>query len=404
MTPRWLVRLALISTLSLAAAPALAQEGKVKKAEKMLAKYGGTDHVKLAKAWDAINTARTHEKSRDLPWTWVVLAEIDKAYLLDPEAEAPTGDPAAAAIEAYDTAIGKDPDKAFAERILEGVATIEGMERGKATEAYEAKLYEEAWPHLQNAIHAQKLIRQVGRLDLARESLTLKLAVLTAVKRNDLDGARKLHVQLLADHHAPTGTSLSLASAIAEEEGHEAALAFLAPLVEDDPDNAALLEARFEHMFALEQNEAIIQLLESYAESVGKALEITLLHASTWDRIGDLGHSAEAYARAMELGPTDQRVLRGYGDLELRRAIAFDQAAKATRKWRERKQHRKDRDEARQRAIQLFQASQDLDSEHLPTLELLLDLYKTVRWDDREEVQALEAKIDELRNEEAPAE
>lgn len=398
MTSRWLACLALVSTLTLVAAPAHAQEGKVKKAEKLLQKSAGTDEVKLAKAWDAINAARTHAKSRDLPWTWVVLAEVDHAYLAAPQLDAPTEDPGAAAIEAYDAAIGKDTDKAFSERILEGVLAVEGTERGMATEAYEAKLYDEAWPHLQTALHAQKLVRQVGRADVSREVQTLTFAVLTAVKRNQLDAARELHAQLVADHDAPTGTSIALSEAIADVEGDQAAVAFLTPLTEADPDDAALLGALFEHLFALEDTDTITGILETNSGSMGKALEITLLHAATWDRLGDLGRSADGYALAMELGPQDQRVLRGFGDLEIRRAIAFDQTARTTRRWRDKKQARQDRDDARQRAIQLFQASQELEATHLPTLELLLDLYKTVRWDDREEVNALEAKIDELRN------
>ncbi|MCA9572297.1 MAG: hypothetical protein KC656_30870, partial [Myxococcales bacterium] len=124
MIQRRLARFALLAALGLTAMPALA--GKVEKAEKMLTKYAGTDHVALAKAYDAANQAKVDPKTRDAAFTWVVLAEVLKAYALDPDAESPAPDAAVAALDAYDAAIGKDADKAYSERILEGVVALEG--------------------------------------------------------------------------------------------------------------------------------------------------------------------------------------------------------------------------------------------------------------------------------------
>ena len=103
MIQRRLARFALLAALGLTAMPALA--GKVEKAEKMLTKYAGTDHVALAKAYDAANQAKVDPKTRDAAFTWVVLAEVLKAYALDPDAESPAPDAAVAALDAYDAAL-----------------------------------------------------------------------------------------------------------------------------------------------------------------------------------------------------------------------------------------------------------------------------------------------------------
>lgn len=396
MIQRRLARFALLAALGLTAMPALA--GKVEKAEKMLTKYAGTDHVALAKAYDAANQAKVDPKSRDAAFTWVVLAEVLKAYALDPDAESPAPDATVAALDAYDAAIGKDADKAYSERILEGVVALEGRKRGAATEAYEAKAYEEAWPHLEAVMKAHALLRQIGTVDASHEASALKLAILTAVKRNDLKVARNLHGELAQAHKVPTAISLSLATAIAEVEGDEPALAFLVPLSDANPDDADVMAARIEHLLALGKTEDVVGLLTQNEGSVGKALAITLVHARAWDRVQDLAKAADAYAKALELGPEDQEVLRGYADVELRRAAAFDLAAGATRKYKERKQHQADRDKARNHAIELLQTSRRVDPDHLPTLELLLDQYEAVKYDDKEEVQALEARIDELKS------
>ncbi|MCA9570060.1 MAG: hypothetical protein KC656_19580, partial [Myxococcales bacterium] len=210
--------------------------------------------------------------------------------------------------------------------------------------------------------------------------------------------ARNLHGELAQAHKVPTAISLSLATAIAEVEGDEPALAFLVPLSDANPDDADVMAARIEHLLALGKTEDVVGLLTQHEGSVGKALAITLVHARAWDRVQDLAKAADAYAKALELGPEDQEVLRGYADVELRRAAAFDLAAGATRKYKERKQHQADRDKARNHAIELLQTSRRVDPDHLPTLELLLDQYEAVKYDDKEEVQALEARIDELKS------
>jgi tetratricopeptide (TPR) repeat protein len=405
MPKRWIHRLS-IATLALglvATSPALAQNGKIKKAEKMLVKYDGSDTVALAKALDAINKAKVHSKTRDLAHTWVVLGDVHTAYMMDDAAESPEPNPGRAAVDAYMAAVGKEGADAYAERILEAIAAIETDAMAAATEAYESKAYAEAWPALQTVMAAQKVSRQVGRTDVAREAGTLQVAILTAVKRNDLDAARALHDELLALDGVPSATSLALATAMADVDGSEAALAFLEPLSDADPDDAVLMQARIEHLFTLDRKDDVVALLEANKASVGKALAITLLHARAWDRAEDLGRSAEAYLNAQALGPEDLTVLRGYADVEMRRASAFDVSAKATRNWRERRDMRAARDNARNNAMELLREARVLDPDHLATLQLLREVYDDVRLRDREEIAALEeaiAKIEEKAEEE----
>ncbi len=391
MAPRWLHRLAFL--ILFVAGPAYGQNAKLKKAEKALAR--AEDSAALRKALGWIEDAKAHPKTRDLPKTWVVYGDI--ARILASEEDGPLKDPVAVALGAYDAAIGLDRDRAYAERILEGLGSLEGVLFERAVHAYEAREYADAWLAVQYLYEVHRQIRQVGRVDPAREQKGLELAVLTALKFNLLDQARKYHAELTESYRAPVGVSLALATALAEEEGAEAALAFLEPLVERSPDDAALLGAQLEQLFALERPEAVRTILEANADSVGKALGITVLHAEAWDRIGDLERSAKAYEAALRLGPEEQRVLRGFADVEIRRATAFEEAAKASRRWSERRKHREARDAAKQRAIELLQRSRQLDPEHLPSLEVLLDLFEQVGWDDREEVATLEAQVDALK-------
>lgn len=401
MHKQWSARLSLILALTLgtlAASPAMAQNGKIKKAEKMLVKYGGSDTVALAKALDAISAAKVHNKTRDLPLTWVVLGDVHMAYSLDDSAESPEPLPGKAAVEAYAVAVEKDDAKQYAERVLEAVARLESEAQALATEAYESKSYDTAWPALQTVLEAQKITRIIGRTDPARESAAMQLAILTAVKRNDLATARTMHDELAALDGVPSATSLALATAMADVDGPQAALDFLAPLSDVDPDDAVLMQARIEHLFTLGKVDDVTGLLTMNEGSVGKALAITLLHAAAWDRAEDLGKSAAAYGSAQELGPQDQRVLRGYADVEMRRATAFDLAASATRQWKERRDFRKGRDAARQHAMELLRESRIHDPGHLPTLELLREVYDDVKLRDREEIAALEEAIDTLKS------
>ena len=389
-------RLIVLVALSFGSTQAFAQASKVKKAEKFYGKYHGSDAVALAKAWDAIQDARVHPKTRDDPKTWFLYGEIARAYATNPDLDSPSKNPIMTALQAYDTAIKNGGKDLLAEPILEGVMTLEAMASTRAYEEYEDRSFDKAWASLRSVNKAHQIIRQIGRLDPGKEIESLRYATLTAIELGLLDEARESHDALVGLKGIRSATTLALSQALEEAEGAEKALEFLGPHSDADPADAALMKERFKLLTGLKNDDEIRELLVKHEALAKKAVGISLVLAEAWDALDDLGASQKSYAEALTLDGNNQDILRGYADVELRRARALNAAAEATRSYKERKKLRAERDEAHANAVKLLQTSRDLDPAHLPTLKKLHEAYEDTDLADPEEREALEQAIEEL--------
>ncbi len=399
-TRRWAGVFAILACVSLPSVAA-AQSGKVKKAEKMLGKFEGGKTNALEKAWDSLQAARVHPDTRDDPKTWVLLAETAWTYAMDPDLEAPMPEPWTSTWEAWDTAIEKGAKDDYAERVITGLAILESAANTQATNAYEGGRMEDAWVHMQRVLDTQGLIRQVGRLDPAKEVAALKLGLVIATEVGDLDAARDLHAQLDEIGGRRTGQTLTLARAIEAGEGLQSAVDFLRPYVEEDPDDATMFEVFGSWLVEQDKKQPLTQLLEDNAELVGNAPAITLVHANLWAAVGDLERANEAFEAAMKVDGRNQAVLRGYADLMITQGR--DAAARAAdeKAWKARKALRTQRDESFMRAMTLLQTSRELEPGHLETLTKLREVYDEVELDDPEEVAALDDAIKNAEDEAA---
>ncbi|MEZ4319247.1 MAG: hypothetical protein R3F61_17170 [Myxococcota bacterium] len=392
---RWLI---LLGTATLfAGSPAYAQAKKVEKAEKTLAKAKAGKPGLYAKAWDMLADAKEDPETRDDAKTWVLLAETAYQFVADPSLSSPVPEPWGVTWKAWDTAIGKGAGDQYAERALEGLATMEATASNQATNAYEAGRVKEAWDELQRAMRCQQLIRQVGTLDPARELASLKLALVVATELGKLDEARELHESLGKAGGARTGTTLAVARAIEDGEGVEAAATFLKPFAEASPDDATLFETYAGWLLELKRDDDVRALLTKHADQIGKAPAITLVHAQTWAALRDFPKATEAYEQALKVDGRNQDVLRGFADLSLAVGRDYGKQAAEANAFKERKSLRQKRDEALMKGMTLLQTSRELEPGHLPTLERLHEVYEEVELDDAEEIAALEQAIDAAR-------
>lgn len=378
------------------ASPAFAQSGKVKKAEKMLAKYeAGKNTSHLKKAWNALQDAREHPDTRDDARTWVRLAEVSGHYIESGE-DGPNPDMWETAWKAWDTAIGKGAADDYAEPVIEALTTMETTQTAMGMNAFEGERYDDAWSSLEFALRCQSLIRQVGRLDPIREMSTVKLALLTAVALEDLDQARELHTSLADLGGRKTATTLAVARAIEAGEGPKSAEAFLAPWAKKGASDATLFGTWVGWLMELERQDDVRALLEENADQVGNAFGITLVHAQTWAELRDLDKAVAAYQQALTIDAKHQEVLRGFGHLSLAQGRDLAGQAKKARRWRDRKELRRRRDEAFMRSMALLQDSRSLEPDHLDTLVALREVFDEIDFDDKEEIAALEQAISKL--------
>jgi tetratricopeptide (TPR) repeat protein len=394
--PVWTGRIAgvfAICALGTLAGPAFAQSGKVKKAEKMIAKFEDGKTNALAKAWDSLSAARVHPDTRDDALTWVLMAETAWAFAMDPDLEAPMPDAWQSTYDAWDTAIAKGARDDYAERVVTGLVILESAANSKATNAYEGGRMDDAWVHMQRVLDTQALIRQAGTLDPAKEVAALKLGLVIATEVGALDDARDLHARLEESGGRRTGQTLTLARAIEGGEGLASAIDFLRPYVEADPDDATMFEALGRWLVEQEQADELTALLEANAGLVGNAPAITLVHAQLWQAIGELARSKAAYEAALKVDGRNQDVLRGYAGLMIAQGRDFAAQAAETKAWRERRALRTQRDEAFMRAMTLLQTSRELEPGHLETLTALREVYDEVELDDPEEIAALDEAI-----------
>ncbi|MCB9673818.1 MAG: hypothetical protein H6737_01800 [Alphaproteobacteria bacterium] len=392
---RWLTILGAAALLY--GAPARAQESKVLKAEKMIAKAEGGKPSMYLKAWDALAAAKESPETRDDPHVWVLVAQTAWRFVEDESLTSPVPEPWEVTLKAWDTAIGKGAADAYAEAVIEGLATMEAIESTHATNAYEGGRLDEAWVSLDRAARCQALIRQVGQVDPGRELGFVKLHLVVATELGKLDEARALHEALGKLGGRKAGTTLTLARAIAEREGVDAGLAFLKPFAEKVPDDAVMFETYADWLLEQKRDADLRALLEKNAEVVGKAPAITLVHAQLWTKLGDLAQANAAYEQALKVDGQNQEVLRGFADLAL--AIGRDHADQAAKEkaYKERKDLRSKRDEAFMKGMTLLQKSRELEPGHLPTLEKLHEVYMELEIDDPEEVAALESAIQDAK-------
>ena len=379
--------------LGTASAPAFAQAGKIKKAEKMLAKFDDGNAAALEKAWASLSDARVHPDTRDTPKTWVLLAETAWTYAMDPDLTAPMPDAWQSTYDAWDTAIGKGAKDAYAERVVTGLAILESAANTQATNAYEGGRMDEAWVDMKRVLDTQSLIRQVGKLDPAKEVAALKLGLVIATEVGELDDARALHDQLDDVGGRRTGQTLTLARAIQKGENVQSAVDFLRPYVEADPDDATMFAALGGWLVEQEEPDKLKALLEANAELVGKAPAITLVHAQLWTAIDALDEAKEAYEAALKVDGRNQDVLRGYAALMVTRGRDFAAKAAETKAYKARKALRTERDESFMRAMTLLETSRELEPGHLQTLQQLREVYDEVELDDPEEIAALDEAI-----------
>lgn len=389
------MRVGLLVAGLLVTTPAWGQAGKVAKAEKLFAKHQAGAGGALEKAWDAIGDAKSHPSTRDEASTWLVVAKLTEAWADVPNA--PVKDVPTESLAAYDTVIGKDSAKAHTQPVLEAVMRIGNTELAMATNAFEGDRMEDAVAHLVRVRKAWALGRQLGASDTNREIDTLRLSTLAAVETGDFDGATTFHAELDEAGGRRTGTTLAVSKALRKGRSPKDALAFLAPIADAHPDDAALLEARIALLTELGDTDGVRAVLDGNADQIGRAVGITLVHAKARAALEDWSAALDAYAKAYALDARHQEVLRGYAAAEMHRARDASAKAEATKKWAERKALRAEKVAAFEHARDLLQASRELEPGHLPTLERLREVYDEVETDDREEIQALDEAIREAK-------
>lgn len=279
-----------------------AQAGKTTKVEKALAAWEGGD----AEAWDDARAAldKLVAKAPDDP----TLAALSGRLWLSAATHGRAVDgavPVEQALRAFEKAQGQVEGEVRAQT-EPAVSQLASLLVADLTNQVEGKQWDDAATTADRCGRAFAVATAFGQRDPERVATYERLATRVAVHADDL-GAAKTHYAAL---QAATGTwdaalGAKVARALQEHDSPAAALAFLAPVLDTQPTEEALLRAWVEIALAGGDTAAAVARLDAVRDGLATSKSGAVLLGELYAAAGQKDAARTAYESLLALEPTN---------------------------------------------------------------------------------------------------